>query len=162
MSEAIWLALIVAFFGALTTYFTVRQPERMAKLVAGLNADVIKAADERADKVKTQVEIAARLLVESNARVAVSTKEIKEQVLATHIFLNSSNTRRIKRELSRERAMLVLMNEVVRLNRVGGLEPDADALSSINDTRAAIVDLETELRDQLEATKIVEISNMNR
>jgi hypothetical protein len=110
----------------------------------------------RTKAVAAQVDKAADLLVKSNATVAQAAKETKGQLLAIHTLVNSNLSSALQERLDQTRISLTLMNEIVRLNRLAGEEPNDDARASIDATKATIAELEAQLRDRLAATKAVE------
>lgn len=163
MSDAVWLALIVGFFGALTT----TMPWLLARQAAKTRAREKESDNARQDvlytrteEVRKKVERAADLLEENTAKVAASAEDTKIQLGGIHKLVNSDKTAGMQRELGSLKANLALMVEVVRLTSAAGREASPEAAGVIEATKKAIADLETEVRRRLDADLEAEISQL--
>lgn len=152
MSDTVLLALIVLVGSVVTGGITLL----LARQANNARTEDRKADWKRQDEVADRVEEAAKTLkaatVETNKKLDGVAKDAK----ASHTFLNSAETKRIRRELRLARALFAVMNELLRRDKAAGVGPNEDAQISLDEINATIADLEGQLKDQLAATKAVE------
>lgn len=122
---------------------------------------------KKADQVAKQAAEAAKLLVESNERIAAKVVETSDQTngkltdLAAgqkeiHTLVNSNLTKAMTSELDQTVISHGLMVEMVDLKRTNGKEPTKEVLASILASETKIGELRTTLIDRSQQAEKVE------
>lgn len=174
MSDAVFIALIVGFFGFVGPWLLKRQDykrqdaviaaaeqraheiDARQDLVAAQTAEAAQLLLGQQTAIREQAAEAARLLVQSDAERA----EVAEVTIAKlddiHTLVNSNMTSAMQGELDATVAMLVLMKEVVTLRKDAGKRTSASSAAAIKAAETKIAELRAQLEDRLKQTKIVE------
>lgn len=144
-SNPVWIAGIVAVSSAvaplLIAIVTSSQKRKdRAQEYARLDAVAVKA-DAVADKAAE----AAKLLLESNARVQQRGEVVNEKLDEIHVLVNSNMTAMMQSELDATRTSLALMKEVIDLKRASGKKPSSEAAANLKATEAKVKELSSKL-----------------
>jgi hypothetical protein len=115
-----------------------------------------KEKAEKAEEVAKQAERAAKLLLESNERIAAaaaeSTKSTNAKLEVIRVDVNSNMTAAMKAELDATEGQVALLREVVELKKVAGTNPTKQALAYIESKEMRINELKATLKDRLTHT----------
>lgn len=125
--EAVWLAVVTSITSLTLAVITMQS-----------------ARSERRDARAERLEM-AKLAKEADGKL--------EQI---HVLVNSEKTEGLERELASKIESLVLMKEIVAMNRIAGLKQSEDSLTTIKLTEERIAELRTELGDRAVATEIAD------
>jgi hypothetical protein len=153
--EPVWLALIVTGGALLTTLLT-----------TWLNAKQLRAGKEqdymRQDAVAAKAAEAAQLLLAANERVARQTREASQltngKLNQIHELVNSTMTGQMEEAHAALAQQLVLMREVLSLNKAAGRKPSAGALEAIETIQHKVIELGEKLNIR---AKVTQIANEN-
>lgn len=175
MSEGIWLAILAAIVAPCILAWLngrLRQEElrESAKLRREEKLEDWRRQDEVArraeivakqllDKQKETVahtEEAAALLVENNKVVAKTAKITNSKLDVIHTLVNSNMTAALQSEVDATRAQVILMKEVIGLRVDAGQRPDSDAVKTLAVLESKVAELDANLKDRLEQTKIAD------
>lgn len=151
MSDVVWTALIVAFFGLLTT---------LVPVLLARQATKARAAEKASDYAREDA-VAARVAELSRIQ-AMATRVTNDKLDDIHVLVNSTLTAAIQSAYDATASSLVLMREVVRLNSAAGEVPSGDATAAIEATEAKLASLRAVLTDRQRATKAVETQQHER
>lgn len=141
--------LIVGGFGILAALITASS----GVLIAILTSSASRAR-EATLQAAIQATEAARLLLESNKKVAAVVERVGDthiQLKEIHALVNSNMTASMQGEFDARTNELAMMREVVRLNRIAGIEPSPEALAAIAATEIKVTELGVKLKDRLQA-----------
>ena len=140
ITEPVYIAVIVAIssmFGPVLMAWVTYRVQRAQRLEDWA----------RQDEVARRVEQVA-----THAAAAAQTTSDKLDVI--HTLVNSNMTAALQSEFDAVTRELVMMKEVILLNRASGQEPSVDALAAITTTEAKIAELSSILTDRKTATDI--------
>lgn len=162
--EPVWLGIIVAVGALLTTALTTTL--NAWQIRKGKDQDyqrqdeVADKLERRQDEIQRRTDIAARLLLENNKRVAKQSAEefevTKGKLAQIHELVNSNLTTQMEESYTALTQQLVLMREVVALNKLSGRAPSPESLRAISIIESRIATLGTKLSDRAEATVIAD------
>ena len=117
---------------------TRRDNDAAAKTVAGKVAAV---ADKVAD-------------IHGVTIAKLDTLEAGQQVI--HTLVNSNMTTEMQERLDATKHALVLMKELIRVNKLADHEPSTETLAAVKATEMKIAELEATLADRLTQTKVAD------
>jgi hypothetical protein len=137
MSDTIWLALIV-IAGSVVTWLLARMDRREDW--------------RRQDKVAADARDAKAAVETVRTTLAAATRTTNDKLDVIHVLVNSTLTAAKQAEYDATASSLVLMREVVRLNRAAGEGPNEDALAAIEQTEAKLGKLHADIADRVKAT----------
>jgi hypothetical protein len=142
--DVLWYAIIISFFSAVSpltlAYLTNKHTRRD------------RAEDwARQDAVALHAARAAELLLADNKKVAATTALVITKLDVVHTLVNSTLTEAMQSEYEAVKRELVLLNEIVALNKVAGREPSNAALLEISQAEIKIGELSQALADRLKA-----------
>jgi hypothetical protein len=167
----VWTPIIVAIGvivgPLLLAYLTGRQRSRdkaedwaRQDAVAAQAAEAARLLEERQDAVARKAAEAARLLLAANERVAKQSREaadvVNGKLAQIHELVNSNLTTQMEEAHGALTQQLVLMREVVALNRAAGREPSTGAVDAIAVIEAKVGELRAKLADRAKATEIAD------
>jgi len=132
--DNVWIAVLAAVFAAVATV--------VGPVVLAITNGRQRTREKREDWAR-QDEVAARLLRAN----AVTDKKLD----IIHGLVNSSLTSAMRSELEASERVVVLMEEVIRLNREGGREPSDISVVTLHTMKAKIKELRANLNDRIEA-----------
>jgi hypothetical protein len=156
--EAVWLALVVGFFGVLTA----SMPVWLARQASAARA-AEKAADyARQDVVAAKVEEAAKAAREVSQTLAATTKTTNDKLDVIHTLVNSNMTAALQAEYDATTRELAMMHEVIEVKKTMGREPTEMALAAIKATEEKLGELRATLDDRLKQAKVVEVQQSNQ
>jgi len=146
-------AIVVALLFLLGTTVTASLAFGGQVIVARMNA-VTRRRERQEDqqerqKVRERVEEAARLQVEQNRKVAASTAATNDKLEEIHVAVNSNLDQAQREALEAKEMLVLLMEEIMALKRVNGIEPSDDTTETLKRTRQRV----TELRNKLHSAR---------
>jgi hypothetical protein len=145
LDPVIVVALIFFVGTALNALVSFRSPIIVARMNAAQRHAERQEDHARQDKVREQVAEAARLQVEQNKKVAVSTAATNEKLEEIHVAVNS-NLDQAQREALEAKDMLVLvMEEIIELKRSNGVQPSEATMDTLQRTRQRALELRNRL-----------------
>ncbi len=148
--DTIIVAIVVSLISPLiVSYFNSRSFTKQKKLDWDREDEIEK-------RKRNQAEEAARLLLAANERVAATAKITNNKLDRIHTLVNSNLTASMQAELDATVRELVMMKEVVALNKEAGREPSSDALGAISFTENKISELSVIISDRLNQTEATE------
>jgi hypothetical protein len=162
--QAVWVALIVAVPAMIASVagplLLARQVgRRQDRIAAQLKADNKRVADQAAEAARLLVErqdaadaqraLAAELLVSANERLGGKLDTI-------HILVNSNMTEALQGQLDRTDEVLIMLREMVDLNRTAGREPSAATLAYIKATEDKAAELRAAQNDRLLQARVAD------
>jgi len=194
--EAVWIALIVAMGGAMTTILTVwltgrqvragkaqdyerqdavaLQAAEAAKLLAERQdaaeakadevvrqaAEAARLNEERQDAIQKQTAETAKLLLAANERVAEQSAHASEvtngKLSQIHELVNSNLSAQMSENHEALEQQVALMREIIRINRLAGLEPSQAVRDALAAVEARAFELGAQLVDRAKATEIAD------
>lgn len=175
MTDAIWLALIVAIpptvasvvVAPLTIWLTnignrkvkeaeaaIRHQERVED---NARQDLIaQRAADTAEQAAAKAAEAASLLLAANERVANTAKVTNNKLDVIHTLVNSNMTAAMQAEYDATVRELAMMREVIALKKVAGHQPSAEAVNALTATETKIAEMRASLDDRLKQAKVVD------
>jgi hypothetical protein len=149
VNNAVVVALIVLFG-------TVTSPLFLSYLNNRQRRDERREDYARQDAVAEQAAEAARLLLESNKRVAATAVITNGKLDVIHTLVNSNMTAAMQAELDRTQEVLVMLREVIALNEAAGRAASPETLARIDATERKVGELVAALNDRLTQTRIAQ------
>lgn len=126
------------------------QAARAAKLLLESQTKMFQRQAEVAD----QAAKAAKLLLAAQAETTSQNAETQGKLNQIHTLVNSNLTKEMQDRLIAINAQVFLTKEVMRLNRLNKLEPDAGAVASLKKLEEASANLSSTLTERLTATAV--------
>ncbi len=136
------------------------QMRRPTDMVASIQSSGVSkgsgpSAGGDASAVALQAQEAARLLAESNERVAAhaaaASQMTQEKLLEIHVLVDGAYTASMRGELNALKAHQATLRELIADRRGSGREPGKDTISTLNALEMEIAGLEVGLQERLEA-----------
>jgi hypothetical protein len=134
--------------------------------VATRVAAVARQASDDAKSLRKRTDEVAAVAAESSAELIKTNKAAAEATNAQlhdlhvgqreiHALVNSNLTTEMQAHQAALVSTLGLMQEVVALQRRNGIEPSADTLTAMENTRLKIAELDAILKDRIQVTQAV-------
>jgi hypothetical protein len=145
ISDVVWYAIIIAISSTaspLTLSYLTNRHNRADRLEDWARQDAVAA------KAATT----ASLLVENNKKVAQSTAITNTKLDVIHTLVNSNMTAALQSELGAVKRELVLIREVMKLNRADGHEISVETLATEQTAVVKVAELSAALLDRLSNT----------
>lgn len=132
-----------------------------------------EAVATAAEAVARQAAEAAKLLLTSNAKVAVAAKKASDETIASrlkmdtttaaigtqleviHTLVNSNYTKALQNLLDSTERELASLEEIVDLKRTAGREPTPGALAAVGAAKVKIIELRVEVAERVKADALV-------
>lgn len=152
MTDAVWLALIVAFFGAasplLLSWLTNRNVRKNREQDWKRQDEVANRAAEASRKMLSRQDAATAAQEEATRTAVVARQQSFALQSATHTLVNSNYGVVLKAELDSTKRELAALREIMALKAAAGQQPSVEALSVIETAERRIVELEAILADR--------------
>jgi hypothetical protein len=150
-------AAIGAGLAAGVPVYITAQQTRVARREDWARQDQVAAAlERRQNAAEAKAAEVARQLATSNRLVVEQNTVTNGKLAQIHELVNSNLTTQMEVGHTSLVQQLVLMREVVRLNREAGRPPESAALAAIAALEARVAELGTQLRDRAQATVIAD------
>lgn len=158
------VTVLAPLFMALMTTIQMRRGKRedVAAAKAAQQADwdrqdqLEERSIKRQETIATQAAVAAKLLLESNIRVAARADELNTKISIVHDLVNSGMTSQIQAEHDGVTRELILLNLLTDNDVKAGREPSKDFIAAIGAAKAKITELRILLDERHRQAAVIE------
>jgi hypothetical protein len=162
--DAVWVVVVASLATSVVSPLVMWWTARSTRVQEWARQDQVA---QRTEDVAAQAAQAARLLIESNRKIArvqgetaVEAARIATEASAKldqiHVLVNSSMTEAMQGELDAIERYLAMMRELIEVKRASGSEPTAAALALVTATQDKLDGLRSSMSDRMAQTEVAD------